>query len=181
MSPLPADTPPIIERKVWLPTPYTFGHAMPPGPAGEWLAHHTIVPDLSARATLEDEARAMLNVHRYHERQKYGGFSYQWAIFDSGRIWEGRGWGRTGAHTKGRNSKSIGFVFFINGDKRSPSAKAWKAAQWLIAVGEVSGNVARGASLGGHRRYAKKSCPGAVVTDEQLRYTRVAVDNAYRR
>ncbi len=174
------NAPPILPRSKWSTlSAGNFGHRLPAGPVGEWIAHHSIVPDLPVTATETAEARAMKAVHDYHVKQGYGGFGYQWAIFNSGRIWEGRGWGRTGAHTVGRNSRSIGLVWMVNGDLHMPSHEALEAARWLLIVGEVSGNVARSAPLNGHRRYSTKSCPGHAINEDALRYLRASVDGTY--
>jgi len=100
------------------------------------VAHH-----MPERATLmdtpkADEIRRMRVVDDFHRntRKWVGGFGYSWAIANSGRIYEGRGF-RVGAHTGAQNSRFFGVGFFADGRTSGITEAArksfWDLAAWL--------------------------------------------------
>lgn len=126
----------------------------------ELIAHHFFRPHVSASVSVEDERRVMQSVEKYHVDQFYGGnyssgggTGYQFVVFQSGRAYEGRGWHRSGAHCKGRNSKSVGFAFAINGDSYTPTEKAWETARKIAAEGIQVGAITSDYTLSGHTDY----------------------------
>ncbi len=103
----------------------------------------------------------MRGVEAYHASKGWSAApGYQWVVFDSGRIYEGVGWGRTGVHTAGYNSVSIAFCFGNDGDAAQPTEAAWRAASDLRAIAVARGALATPFRLTGHRDHAAKSCPG---------------------
>ena len=54
---------------------------------------------------------------------------------EDGRVYEGRGWTRVGAHTRGYNSRSIAICFIGNFQRVAPRRAAITAALRLIAQG----------------------------------------------
>lgn len=57
---------------------------------------------------------------------------YNFCIGDTAVVYEGRGYGRQGAHSPGFNSRSIGFCFFGNFMNILPPAAALNTAQAFI-------------------------------------------------
>lgn len=151
----------------------------------EWVIHHFWRPDVPATASLVDERRIIAAVDRAHRDNGWGGIAYGHLIGDSGRVWEGRGWRRSGAHAAGRrpgggpkiNYSSHSVAFMIDADRDFPTAKAWAALAELLEHGEREGHVQRGSVISPHRRYAAKSCPGHAITDRHLDDLRRWLDN----
>lgn len=46
--------------------------------------------------------------------RKWSDIGYNFLVGEDGNVYEGRGWGKTGAHTVGYNSKSVGICFIGN-------------------------------------------------------------------
>jgi hypothetical protein len=126
------------------------------------IVHHWYLPDVPASATPAEERSYCRGVEHYHAITQ--GWSaapgYQWMVADSGRVYEGVGWGRTGVHTAGYNSSSVGISFMNNGDEAQPTAKAWQAIYELVRWGVRRGSISSSYTLNGHRQFAPKSCPG---------------------
>ena len=60
---------------------------------------------------------------------------YNFLVGGNGKIYEGRGWDRVGAHVKNWNSKSVGISFIGTFMTTKPTDAALKAAQDLIECG----------------------------------------------
>lgn len=168
----PAPQVPVIDRASW---GATGGTGASIGQVDEVVVHHFWRPSLPEVAPAETEAEMMRTVERTHvEDNGWDGFGYSFVIFQSGRVYEGRGWGQEGAHTVGKNDQTIGIAFAIDGDQDAPTAEAWAAAEQLMRDGVSGGHLSEGASVTGHTDYAEKSCPGENVYP-QLQRLRDAV------
>lgn len=143
-------------RQTWKPI------ARIPTPTRENWVHHS-GPGTKNFATL-------LGNERYHVvTLGWRGLGYSWAItanrIDRGfaRIYESRGWGVQGGHTRGRNTLSHGFL--LVGDwtaaTRAEIEAAAKSLAWLIDDGARRGFTTRSIT-GGHRQApgAATTCPG---------------------
>lgn len=67
-----------------------------------------------------------------------------------GSVYEGRGWDRQGAHTKGYNERSIGIAFIGTFIEVKPPERQLIAAQKLIAKGVELDKIAPNYRLFGH-------------------------------
>lgn len=152
---------PVIERAEW---GATAGRGAPIGQVDDVVIHHFWRPSVPSVVAPAREAALMRAVEKTHvEDHGWTGFGYSFVVFQSGRVYEGRGWGREGAHTVGMNDRSIGIAFAIDGDEHVPSPEAWAAAKALIADGVVRGHLASDLEISGHRDHAAKSCPGRLI------------------
>ena len=133
----------------------------------KWIIHHFAMPDLGGGATAEQEVAAMRQVDTDHWNKGWGGIGYQWVVFQSGRIYEGRGWGRSGAHTVGQNHISTAICFGINSMVHHPTDAAWSAAASIVVEGERTGRVNPKSRFTGHReyRFAAPDCPGGICNN----------------
>ena len=144
----------IVARDAWCDTPRT---AEPPAirlPAPRVWLHHGASGSSSA-----DTARSYA---RFHIRDRgYFDIGYSFLIA-GGRVLEGRGAGRAGAHTRGDNAASHGIC--VVGDYRSrvPSGGDLDALIWLLRHGAEQGWWPTPALTGGHRDApgASTLCPG---------------------
>jgi N-acetylmuramoyl-L-alanine amidase len=147
----------IISRDYW--GGKQAGHKLT-GPLPLVIIHHTYRPDVRPDASEEEEIRALRGVDRYHTEQGWGGSGYSFGVFQSGRAYQIRGWLRSGAHTKGQNSKGHAICFFMDGSKHAPTAKAIAAAKAIIAEGLTVGAIAPTFHVKPHDAFTVKVCPG---------------------
>lgn len=124
------------------------------------VAHHSAIPDPPCGITVKAERADMKSMHDYHVAQDWGGIGYNWCIFQSGRIYEGRGWDRTGAHTIGQNSSSVGICFVMDGEAHEPTAAALEAFGIVVAEGISTGRIASTHEVAPHDQFKNKVCPG---------------------
>lgn len=150
----------VVDRRGWN---AQGGRGRQMGQVNEVVMHHFWRPSLPEVASLDEEIALMRRVERTHLGNGWSGIGYSFVIFQSGRIHVGRGWGREGGHTVGRNDKSIGIAFAIDGDKHDPTSEAWEAARRLIAHGVAGGHLSEDVRISGHNEYAAKSCPGTRI------------------
>lgn len=129
------------------------------------IVHHFYRPDVAADAPVSAERRAMRSVEDYHTEghHEWDDIGYAFVIFDSGRAYEGRGWGHSGAHTKGMNFESVGIAFAIDGNQADASPAAYAKARELLREGVEHGYLSPAYSVDGHRDYQNKDCPGHKV------------------
>nr|3EP1_A Chain A, PGRP-Hd - Peptidoglycan recognition protein homologue [Alvinella pompejana]3EP1_B Chain B, PGRP-Hd - Peptidoglycan recognition protein homologue [Alvinella pompejana] len=72
---------------------------------------------------------------------------YNFLIDQDGVIYEGRGWGVVGQHTKGRDSHSIGVAVIGDFGKKEPSQALQDALSKLIICGQAAEELSSGARL----------------------------------
>ena len=130
------------------------------GQVSEVVVHHFWRPHTDAHVTAAYERSVVQGVQDFHESKGWGDIGYQWVVFQSGRAYEGRGWFRTGAHCRGKNSTTVGLCFAIDGDAHVPTIGAWATARQILAEGVQVGALTRDYRVTGHTDYAAKSCPG---------------------
>ena len=148
-------------------------------PAPEIWIHHTVTPVTPEKEVLRNFQQTHIN------RAKSEGWSvwdiaYNFIIFPTGNIYEGRGWGKYGVHTQDHNHLGHGIAFAGNYNDRSPTVESLDAARWLIAHGRSKGYVWATGSLptGGHRDVWATACPGSKLY-AKLDYLRQEYDMAF--
>jgi hypothetical protein len=161
----------ITTREEWG-AAYGIGKPVP-GPWNEVVIHTAagaVLPGdwkaLAAAALTLDytERQQMRGVERYHAVTRgWGRGGYSFFIFRDGTICEMNGWLRQGVHTQGRNSSALGVCFAGHGDLQAATEAQWLAAEWLIREGIRLGHLTPSPVITGHRDYAPKSCPGALI------------------
>lgn len=138
--------------------------ASKPGLKPTVVIHHSKNPDIRAGVPHQEEAEMVRAVEKNHATiNGWSGIAYNFVVFQSGHVYEGRGWDRVGAHAKGRNSTSVGICLFIDGDEHTPTRAAVKAIQELIQEGIATGRIAQDYQIVGHRDVWATDCPGNVV------------------
>ena len=153
----------IITRTAWGSTGKRGGVRLG-GPLHHVIAHTWAME--SAHGSNESESkRLMRTIQRSHRSSRgFSDFGYSFAIDTSGRIYEGRGWLRSGAHTVGANRLGHAIGFFGHGDKQPLTDAQWTSARWLIAKGIELGHIDEDYKITGHRDWgAPKTCPGNLV------------------
>nr|UFA46011.1 peptidoglycan recognition protein 4 isoform 3 [Littorina littorea] len=122
--------------------------------------HHTAGSTCSDLASCK---RVMQGTQNYHMNERgYSDIGYSFLVGGDGKIYEGRGWDRQGAHTKNYNSRAVAISFMGDFTNQSPTSSALSAAQNVIACGVRQGKVSSNYKLYGHRqaRGASTTCPG---------------------
>lgn len=135
-----------------------FGPA--PLPASEvWLHHSVTVAPSSDPAA---ERRAMRTLEDIGEQRFGRGISYTFAVMPSGRIYDGHGVDRVGAHTAGRNSIARAIVLVGNYEASRPTNAQIRAVAALLQHGDAAGWWRRARLNGGHQQApgASTACPG---------------------
>ena len=137
--------------------------------------HHTYLPVSEPSDTVGVEAAMMRGMERYHvgpnglfknipQRDRH--FGYNWCHFMSGRVYEGLGWGRRGAHVGGHNSEFCGLALVMNGDIALPTQAAILSIRQTIQDGVTLGWIPKDYEVVGHFQYSDKSCPGKLLQDK---------------
>lgn len=116
------------------------------------ILHHTTGATLGA-ALSDDWVRSIQDEH-FNNGWVDIGYSFLYDAY--GAIFEGRGWGVTGAHTVGWNSRGHAFAYLGNGDEPLPAA-AQGALEWLV---HESDRRFGAKEIIGHRTVNPTHCPG---------------------
>ncbi len=158
----------IISRATWG-ARHDRGFRAAPLPALRVWLHHsvTIAPDLvwadvDGDHTDDDEERAMRTLEDIGEQRFGGGISYTFAVMPSGRVYEGHGVDRQGAHTAGQNSTARAIVLVGDYSTRAPTAAQRRSVAALLQHGDRAGWWVNPRLAGGHRDAAgaQTACPG---------------------
>lgn len=141
---------------------YSAGFADAPLPADEVWLHHSVTSAPPLDATFDQDTAAVRVLEQIGQDRFGGGISYTFAIPPSGRIFEGHGVTRRGAHTAGRNSIARAICLVGNYDTARPSEAQVRAVALLLQHGARSGWWRRAFLNGGHRDApgARTACPG---------------------
>jgi hypothetical protein len=131
----------------------------------EVIGHHTASPGLSPDASIQEESSYILEQDIAHSRRPDGtkGIGYNWMIFPSGRVYEGRGWRRSGAHSPNKNSTTLGVAFEGTYSGRLPTDAAIQAFRELMEEGVRDGHLDTEYVIKGHRDYRATKCPGTAL------------------
>lgn len=115
-----------------------------------FVVHHSGADD-------DQTVKAIQNFHL--DTRKWSDIGYNFLIDKKGRIYEGRGWDKIGAHVEGHNTANIGVCIIGNYSRSLPSDAALTSLRWLY----VAANARKGATLKvyGHTQLGSTSCPGA--------------------
>lgn len=148
-----------IGRDVWG-ARYAAGSGARPLPCTEAWLHHTVTAHLAVDASPADEAAQMRVVEGIGQQRFGQGFSYNLAIFPSGRVYVGCGVRRVGAHTAGRNTRALGIVLVGDLDKHEVPAPMRAALVDVLRFAKAEGWLREARLNGGHRDLKQTACPG---------------------
>lgn len=144
----------IIARTVWGAKPASLPTVPMRLPATQVFIHHSVT-------AVSPDPYADMRVIETIGLQRFGQFSYSYAIHPrDGEILEGCGTMR-GAHTSQRNSTAFGIVWIGNYDQRAPKIQQVESTRWLIHDLTAKGHLVPGADIIGHRDVYSTACPGS--------------------
>ncbi|XP_055551516.1 peptidoglycan-recognition protein SC2-like [Wyeomyia smithii] len=137
---------------------------LPNRPAPWVVMHHTAGAHCTTDAAC---AQQMRNIQNWHMNGNgWSDIGYNWCIGENGAAYEGRGWGRQGAHAPGYNDRSVGMCVMGTFTNVIPNAAARNAAQQLISCGVSLGHISGSYWLIGHRQATATACPGNAFFNE---------------
>lgn len=98
----------------------------------------------------------------YHmESQNWDDIGYNFLVGGDGDVYEGRGWDKQGAHTKGFNAGSIGIAYIGTFNKKLPNDRQLLAGFLLMNEGVKLGKLTPDYKIYAHRQLIASESPGA--------------------
>ncbi|XP_018526195.1 peptidoglycan recognition protein 5 [Lates calcarifer] len=153
-----------MEQKVSIVSRAEWGAAAPKkkeslkGSAQRAIIHHTALPSCEGLKKCKDH---VASIQRGHMTDRgFDDIGYNFLVAANGTVFEGRGWGVVGAHTKGNNHDSVGIAFMGNFNNDTPSKEAILSVKQLLQSGVSKGFLHNKFSLFGHRDLGSTECPG---------------------
>ncbi|XP_053672928.1 peptidoglycan-recognition protein SC2-like [Anopheles nili] len=158
-----AQCPRIVTRAQWGARAASTSQ-LPIRPAPWVVMHHTAGAHCTTDAAC---AQQMRNIQSFHmDGNGWADIGYNFLVGENGAAYEGRGWGRQGAHAPGYNDRSVGMGVMGTFTNGIPNAAARNAAQQLISCGVSLGHIASNYWLIGHRQAVATACPGNAFFNE---------------
>lgn len=142
----------IVSRAEWGAAPPKSVNRLHPDRVSKLVLHHT-TGKYNGPATV----RAIQRFHQ--ETRNWADIGYNFLIGSDGKVYEGRGWDRTGAHARGQNSNSIGIAYI--GDGRLSVPKVARDA--ILRLARVTQDQFGEVEFVGHRDVGSTVCPGDVL------------------
>lgn len=153
---------------IWVPRE-TWGHPDPRNHGGNFVGvirqpylveHHTPGQDPTTYDEAVEEMQQIYNTHVNGNGWADIGYNtLVWGDF----VFEGRGFGYTGAHAPGANSISIGNAFIMDGRFREPTDVERASYQWMVKQAQLFGYLSLNPKQTGHRDWVATTCPGDVA------------------
>nr|AEW43446.1 peptidoglycan recognition protein [Solen grandis] len=153
----------IVSRREWNARDATATNQLST-PVSRVFIHHTTGSTCSSKSSCSASVRGIQNYHM--DSNGWNDIGYSFLVGNDGRVYEGRGWDVSGAHTQNYNSVSYGVAFIGDFSSSLPSASARTAAQNLISCGVQSGKISSSYTLSGHRDVGTTACPGTSLYNE---------------
>jgi len=125
---------------------------------------------LHCSATREGQDISVDTIRKWHvEGRGWSDIGYHYIVSIDGTIKEGRPIDRSGAHTKGQNSNSVGVCYIGGVEKDGKTPKDTRNPEQLMALANLLDALMEmypGATLHGHNEFANKACPSFDVQKE---------------
>ncbi|KAF2881225.1 hypothetical protein ILUMI_24949 [Ignelater luminosus] len=124
------------------------------------IIHHTVSPSCTTKDSCSELVR---NIQNYHMEPSldFGDIGYNFLIGGDGKVYEGRGWHKEGAHTIGYNKNSIGIAFIGTFTNVAPPSVQLQAAKDLLECGVKLGELSENYKLYGGKQVISTESPGA--------------------
>lgn len=130
------------------------------------VVHHAEAPESDAGSYYEEDVAIARAIEHWHTNGNgWDAVGYNFLIFQSGRVLEGRGFGHKGAHEPLANRESIGVCFVIDGRKTKPTYVALASFRELVDEAIERGYLHPQYKLRGHCDYSETECPGEKLYD----------------
>jgi hypothetical protein len=141
----------VVKRAEWGAKPPKSRAALQPARVTTFFLHH-------AAGTYPSGVEAMRRIQRQHQDTNgWADYAYNFGVWDDGQIFEGRGWGAQGGHTRGHNSTGVAVCYM--GDGRKPVPKAALDAI-LACADDADRHFGKRLDRRAHRDVGATQCPG---------------------
>ncbi|EDV95379.1 peptidoglycan-recognition protein SA [Drosophila grimshawi] len=128
------------------------------------IIHHTVTGECNSFVQC---AEILQGMQTYHQTElNYYDIGYNFLIGSDGLVYEGKGWGVTGAHTYGYNGNGTGIAFIGNFVDKLPPTAALKACKQLIECGVKLGELSEDYGLIGASQVISTQSPGLTLYNE---------------
>ncbi|XP_052897713.1 peptidoglycan-recognition protein LE-like isoform X3 [Anopheles moucheti] len=155
----------LVTRTEWLAQPSRGELADLKLPANLVIIAHTATEGCTTQAKCTYQVKLIQEFHFDPDSRNFSDIGYQFLVGGDGNAYEGRGWTKQGAHTKGFNNNSICIAFIGTFIKEPPPVAQLSAAKQLIQLGLQGNYLASNYSLYGHRQLAPFESPGKALFD----------------
>lgn len=150
-----------VSRSQWLAQPPEGNLSNLELPAKRVIIAHTATEDCLTQASCTFRVRYIQQFHI--ESNGWDDIGYNFLVGGDGAVYEGRGWDKEGAHTRGYNKRSICIAFIGTFNKVIPTQRQIKAAQLLIEQGIKDNKLDPNYKLHGHRQLIPSESPGLAL------------------
>lgn len=128
------------------------------------IVHHSASPSCLTKDKCTAALQAIQNFHM--DNREWNDIGYNFLVCEDGNVYEGRGWGKIGAHALRYNSNSIGICMIGHYVSTSPNNAALAALKDLIQQGVAKGHIEKDYKLLGHGQVGATECPGGALYNE---------------
>jgi N-acetylmuramoyl-L-alanine amidase len=145
---------------------------MPSQPPSGFAVHHTFGARCTTQAACDTQMRSIQNFHM--NSNGWADIGYNFCVGDPGQIYEGRGFGRQGAHAPGFNARALGHCFFGDHTSVLPTAIALSNTRAFIDCTRARGWLTSGHWVSTHRgdRQSNTACPGNALQNNVATWPR---------
>jgi N-acetylmuramoyl-L-alanine amidase len=150
----------VVSRQKWRAAPPKAGIVLMSEPVSIVFIHHT----LTRSGPAADECRLVRKLQRIAFSRGFEDIGYSHLIFPTGHVFEGRGFGKVGAHTPGYDRSSYGFALVGNYDTEPMTEAQIGAIRQLFAEGQRQNFISANAAVKNHRDVSRTTCPGRRAT-----------------
>lgn len=135
-------------------------------PPSGFAIHHTAGARCTTQAACDTQMRNIQNFHM--NSNGWADIGYNFCIGDPGQVYEGRGYGRHGAHAVGFNARALGHCFFGDHSSVLPTAIALSNTQAFIDCSRARGELTANHWVSTHRndRQSNTACPGQALFNQ---------------
>uniref|UniRef100_A0A182JZX7 Peptidoglycan-recognition protein n=1 Tax=Anopheles christyi TaxID=43041 RepID=A0A182JZX7_9DIPT len=155
----------LVTRTEWLAQPPREELTDLKLPVNNVIIAHTATEGCTTQAKCMYQVKLIQEFHSNPDSRNFSDIAYQFLVGGDGNAYEGRGWTKQGAHTKGFNVDSICIAFIGTFIADPPPIAQLSAAKQLILLGMKENYLASNYSLYGHRQLAPFESPGKALFD----------------
>ncbi|CAH1110348.1 unnamed protein product [Psylliodes chrysocephalus] len=153
----------VISRERWGGrTPIAVDYAIVP--VKFVIIHHTVTPECTTERSCASVVKSIQDFHM--EELEFHDVGYNFLVGGDGQIYEGSGWHKVGAHTRGYNSRSLGLAFIGDFSRKRPSSVQIKAAKDFLKCAVELRELHEDYKLFGARQVSQTASPGLYLYTE---------------
>nr|XP_023026146.1 peptidoglycan-recognition protein 2-like [Leptinotarsa decemlineata] len=128
------------------------------------IIHHTVTPECNSEESCSKIMRSIQNFHM--DTLEFHNVGYNFLVGGDGKIYEGSGWHKVGAHTRGYNSRSLGLAFIGDFSNKKPPSIQIQAAKDFLKCALDLGELDKDYKLFGARQVSATASPGIYIFND---------------